>query len=153
MKKSLSNQQDRATVLERLRQVRPDSARQWGRMTPHQMICHLNDSFKMAMGLRPADAIGNALQRTVIKWIALSAPLPWPKGFRTRPEADQEQGGTRPVEFAADRQELETLVARFTADKKDFSWARHPIFGELTELEWMRWGYLHMDHHLRQFGV
>jgi hypothetical protein len=30
---------------------------------------------------------------------------------------------------------------------------RHPIFGELTDSERMRWGYLHMDHHLRQFGA
>jgi hypothetical protein len=28
----------------------------------------------------------------------------------------------------------------------------HPIFGRMTEAEWMRWGYLHTDHHLRQFG-
>jgi hypothetical protein len=29
----------------------------------------------------------------------------------------------------------------------------HPFFGQMTEKEWMRWGYLHADHHLRQFGV
>jgi hypothetical protein len=28
----------------------------------------------------------------------------------------------------------------------------HPMFGAMTTLEWMRWGYLHTDHHLRQFG-
>jgi hypothetical protein len=29
----------------------------------------------------------------------------------------------------------------------------HPIFGAMSERAWLRWGYLHMDHHLRQFGV
>ena len=29
----------------------------------------------------------------------------------------------------------------------------HPIFGPLTTWEWQRWGWLHADHHLRQFGV
>ena len=29
----------------------------------------------------------------------------------------------------------------------------HPIFGPLTTSQWMRWGYLHVYHHLRQFGV
>jgi hypothetical protein len=153
MKKSLSNQQDRAAILGRLRRVRPDSARQWGRMTPHQMICHLNDSFKMAMGARPANTATNLFRRTLIKWLALRVPMPWPKGVKTRPEADQEQGGTRPVEFARDMQELEALVARFTTEEKDFRWSKHPIFGALSEPEWMRWGYLHMDHHLRQFGL
>ena len=28
----------------------------------------------------------------------------------------------------------------------------HPMFGPMTAADWMRWGYLHADHHLRQFG-
>jgi hypothetical protein len=28
----------------------------------------------------------------------------------------------------------------------------HSIFGSMTNQDWMRWGYLHADHHLRQFG-
>jgi hypothetical protein len=31
--------------------------------------------------------------------------------------------------------------------------SRHPLWGRMTEWEWGRWGYLHTDHHLRQFGV
>jgi len=27
------------------------------------------------------------------------------------------------------------------------------MFPEMNEREWMRWGYLHADHHLRQFGA
>ena len=151
--KSLSKQQDRDEVVARLRQLCPESQRLWGRMSPHQMICHLSDSFRMAMGVRAAELVGNVFQRTVLKWVALHAPLPWPKGYKTRPEADQELGGTRPVEFARDRQELEALLARFTAAQKDFRWQAHPIFGAMSEPVWMRWGYLHMDHHLRQFGL
>jgi hypothetical protein len=26
------------------------------------------------------------------------------------------------------------------------------MFGPMSERDWMRWGYLHADHHLRQFG-
>ena len=29
----------------------------------------------------------------------------------------------------------------------------HPVFGPMTRGAWLRWGYLHTDHHLRQFGV
>jgi hypothetical protein len=28
----------------------------------------------------------------------------------------------------------------------------HPMFGKMSAKDWMRWGYLHADHHLRQFG-
>jgi hypothetical protein len=36
---------------------------------------------------------------------------------------------------------------------KGTQWAEsHPMFGGMTAKDWMRWGYLHADHHLRQFG-
>lgn len=150
--KSLGNEQDREEIFRRLRALRADSARQWGRMTPNQAVCHLSDSFKSSMGEVELKFEGTILHRTLVKWFALRVPLRWPKGVRTRPEVDQEKGGTRPVEFARDVGELESLLERFTRAGKDFSWNKHPIFGEMTEAEWLRWGYLHMDHHLRQFG-
>ena len=30
---------------------------------------------------------------------------------------------------------------------------RHPVLGPMTRANWMRWAWLHTDHHLRQFGV
>jgi hypothetical protein len=55
------------------------------------------------------------------------------------------------VEFESDRRELESLIEQF-AQRTAASLQPHPIFGRLTDSEWQRWGYRHMDHHLRQFG-
>jgi hypothetical protein len=151
--KSLSNQFHKQELLERLRLVRPDSARRWGKMTAAQMICHLNDSFKSVMGERSASSVSNILGPNLIKWVALYLPIRWPHGVPTRPENDQETGGTKPTDFAADVRELEELVDRLARADKDFSWGRHPLFGTMPESDWLRWGYLHLDHHLRQFGV
>jgi hypothetical protein len=151
--KSLSNRQDKQEVLDRLHQLKSESPRQWGRMTPHQMICHLSDAFRSAMNEKAIILEGNPLYQTVVKWIALQVPIPWPKGVKTRPEMDQEIGGTKPVDFERDKQELEMLVERFTAKERDFEWHAHSLFGRMTEKEWYRWGYLHLDHHLRQFGA
>jgi hypothetical protein len=122
-------------------------------MTAHQMICHLSDAFRSAMGEKAVSASGTLFHRTVLKRLALDVPIRWPRGYRTRPEMDQEIGGARPVEFEHDRRELEKLVERFTAKRKDYVYHAHPVFGEMSEAEWHRWGYLHMDHHLRQFGL
>lgn len=151
--KSLSNSGDKTEVLERLTRLKSDSHALWGKMNAHEMICHLNDSFKCATGEKTAVFVGNIFSRTVIKWMALKAPRQWPQGFKTRPEMDQHIGGTKPVEFEADRKELERMVERFTSNNHDFKWHWHPVFGDMTIEEWYRWGYLHMDHHLRQFGV
>ncbi|MBM3802940.1 MAG: DUF1569 domain-containing protein [Acidimicrobiia bacterium] len=88
------------------------------------------------------------------KWIALRAPLPWPKGVKTMPEVDQEgHDCSRPAEFDQDLKTLAVLIERFTSAQIDFHFHSHPLFGPLTEREWLRWGYLHVDHHLRQFGL
>ena len=152
--KSLANADDKQEVLIRMQRLQPGSQRRWGKMTPHQMICHLNDSFKSVIGER--EVIGdksNLLTRSVVRWIALYAPLKWPHGVRTMPENDQEQGGTPPEDFQRDLNELVVMVERVTQAKRDFQWRRHPLFADMSERDWMRWGYLHVDHHLRQFGV
>jgi len=152
--KTLARPRDKAEILQRLRDVRPESVRRWGRMSAHQMVCHLGDSFRMVLGHKPVSQATGPLQRTLVKWIALYLPRPWPAGIRTRPEIDQELGGgTKPVDFAADIAQLETLLEVFTAQARSFDGQWHPTFGRMSEGAWLRWGYLHMDHHFRQFGA
>ena len=152
--KTLARPADKAEVLRRLKDVGPDSARCWGRMSAPQMVCHLGDAFRMALGQKAVSHVAGLLGRTVVKWIALYAPLPWPRGLLTRPEIDQQLAGcTKPGDFAADVRQVEALVVLFTAPRADFEWPSHPIFGKMSKGDWMRWGYLHMDHHLRQFGA
>jgi len=93
------------------------------------------------------------LTRTVVRWIALYAPLKWPHGVPTMAENDQERGGTPPEDFKRDLDDLALMINRVTSAQRDFKWSRHPLFAEMAERDWMRWGYLHCDHHLRQFGV
>jgi hypothetical protein len=150
--KSLARERDRDEILRRLRTVRPDSVRRWGRMSPHQMICHLSDSFLAVTGRKAVTPATGVLQRTVVKWIALYLPVRWPPGIPTRPEIDQEVGGTRPADFAADVAQLEGLIA-FVTSPTPPGWQPHPMFGRMSEAAWLRWAYLHMDHHLRQFGL
>jgi len=145
---------DKQEVLNRLRQVKPESQRRWGKMTPHQMVCHLNDSFRSMIGEREiAGSKANMLTRSVVRWIALYAPLKWPHGVKTMAENDQERGGTPPEDFQRDMAALTAMIERLTNAQRDFQWRRHPLFDEMSERDWMRWGYLHVDHHLRQFGA
>lgn len=150
---TLARERCTAEIIRRLRTVRPESARRWGQMSAHQMICHLSDAFRMAAGEKPVSDATGRLQRTMVKWIALYLPLPWPAGILTRPEIDQQFAGTKPVDFAADVAELEALLELITTREKGFEWPVHPIVGRMSHAAWLRWAYLHMDHHLRQFGA
>jgi hypothetical protein len=120
-------------------------------MSAHQTICHLSDSLKAAMGEKYISPGTTLFKRTILKPLALWVPIPWPHGYKTRPEMDQRQGGTPPIDFGLDLDELRISFERFCTRKVEY--APHPMFGQLTKAERMRHGYLHFDHHLRQFGV
>ena len=151
--KTLNNSSDKAETITRLRNLKPDSNRQWGKMTPHQMLCHLSDSFRGVVGERPISSIATRASRTLVKFIALYAPMPWPRGLPTRPEVDQEVGGTTPIEFSHDKSEVERLIQRFARSDQEFTSYAHPMFGRMSRAQWHRWAYVHVDHHLRQFGA
>lgn len=150
--KTLTDPIARQEILSRLATVRPETPRQWGKMNAPQMICHLTDAFRGVMGEKPLEPIRGFNLWPLMKWFVLYAPMKWPPGVATRPEMDQEIGGTPPAEFESDRRALLLLIDRFTAVQRDFQFRPHPMFKTLSERDWMRWGYLHCDHHLRQFG-
>ena len=151
--KTLARPGDKDELLQRLRRLRPGSARRWGRMSAHQMVCHLNDSLLVATGQRAVSPAISLPSRTIVKWIALYLPVRWPVGIMTRPEIDQHIGGTKPRDFAADVARLETLMQAVSRKDGSVPWSGHPIFGRMSGRAWLRWAYVHTDHHLRQFGA
>jgi len=151
--KTLLKPKDKEEILARLQTVRPTSPRLWGEMSAHQMVCHLGDGFRMYMGLKPVSPLPVPYPRTLVKWVALWVPISWPKGFKTAPELDQQVGGAPPAAFDYDMRELRNLVDRCTRQPREFQWQPHPHFGQMSDREWMRLAYLHVDHHLRQFGA
>ena len=55
-----------------------------------------------------------------------------------------------PGAFEEERELVLKEMARFL--RKGQPLVDHGMFGPMTHWDWMRWGYLHTDHHLRQFG-
>ncbi len=152
-KNTLAVPADKARLLERLATLRANSPRQWGRMTAHQAVCHLSDSFLGVTGRKSVVDRSNVITRSLLKAVALNGPGKWPHGIRTMPEMDQEIGGTKPTEFERDRTDLLRLIEGFAQPDQDFCSYRHPAFGAMRPDQWFRWAWLHVDHHLRQFGV
>jgi hypothetical protein len=152
--RTLARERDTAEVLHRLRALRHDSDRRWGRMSAHQMVCHLSDGYRLLTGERTTELVPTPLPRVMMRWIALYLPVRWPADIPTTPDLDQCRGGTRPADFAADIAKLEQLLREIAIDRRGrLAGHLHPMFGRMSEPAWLRWGYLHADHHLRQFGV
>jgi hypothetical protein len=148
----IPSQTDWQQIFERLEKLTPKTHSLWGRMNAGQMICHLDDAYLMSLGKRPVSEDIGFLGRTLVRWVALHSNITWPKGVKTRPESDQSVGGTPPADFETDKARLIANLEAFLDPSKPFQGRQHPIFGKLTDEEWLRWGYRHADHHLRQFG-
>ncbi|HEV2273829.1 MAG TPA: DUF1569 domain-containing protein [Acidobacteriaceae bacterium] len=148
---TLLSAKDRQSIVDRIGRLTPADRRRWGKMQVGQMICHLTDSYHIALEKTDVSTATGPLRRSIVKWLALKSPTRWPKGVPTRPEIEQGAGGTPPTDFESDRARLLAIFERFCAATPTEE-CPHPIFGALTNEEWMRWGWLHADHHLRQFG-
>jgi hypothetical protein len=138
-------------LLDRIDQLRPDSARQWGRMSAPQMVCHLTDSLSVAMGEIPTTFRPSVLSSRFMRWLIFSVlPIPRAKA-RTGPEFQT----TKPGDWTQDVICLREKFGQFIARGKSANpqWAKHPAFGDLSTREWGLLVAKHLDHHLRQFGV
>jgi len=150
--KTLSDTACKQELLARLDGIGLDTPRRWGTMNAAQMICHVSDAFLGVMGDKAMELPRGFTLWPLMKGFVLYAPIKWPKGVPTRPEFDQRIGGTPPSQFEDDMRTLWAAIEKFTAEPRSFTFRPHPMFGEMSEKDWMRWGYLHTDHHLRQFG-
>jgi len=137
-------------VRERLAQIRPDSGRLWGKMSPAQALAHCSAAMEVSVGLKfpPRSLIGRLFGRRAKSSLLSEKPvphnLPTDKSFVVKHERD----------FVAERQRLRGLIDRFAAGGPA-GCTKHPhsFFGPMTPQEWAALNYKHLDHHLRQFGV
>jgi hypothetical protein len=118
-------------------------------MTAKQMVRHLGCAYEIALGKRTASPV-EGLPPVLVKWVALRSGLRWPKNVSTMPELKRAMVGHSDDKFdelvceAIEGMERLASGPRFAPS--------HPMFGPMSAADWMRWGYLHADHHLRQFG-
>jgi hypothetical protein len=141
------------SLRERLGAIQDGSVRRWGTLTPHEMLCHLGDANAMVLGLRPRKGPVLDRRRSLVKWVCLWSPLPWPHGWPTNPAHDPKAEGTRPSEFARDLARALEGLEGIAAAVPGALIPAHGFFGTMSALDWQRWAYRHTDHHLRQFGA
>jgi hypothetical protein len=136
-------------IRERVARLSRESRGAWGRMSAPQMVCHLADSLKMALGDLPVTPKKVPIRFPPLKQLIVYV-APFPKGVPTAPELIARP----PAAWQADVAELQALVDRFVARGRQAApWPDHPAFGKLSQRAWGVLVYRHMDHHLRQFGA
>ncbi|MCU0375244.1 MAG: DUF1569 domain-containing protein [Chitinophagaceae bacterium] len=151
MASNIFNTNDYNAICQRLSKVQAQSLRQWGTMTPAQMLRHCRAQIDFI--LAPAANVKvypTPFRFGPIKWLALYG-MAWPKNSKTAPELDVNKKlndtGEFQQEYALLTEALQKLVQRNAAN------AIHPLFGRLGRKDWGRVVWKHLDHHLRQFSA
>ena len=147
--RTVFNLADRLDLSRRIDGLVPDAAAHWGRMDCPQMLAHLSESVRMALGELEIATVGPRalrfapIRHAIIHW------LPFPKGAPTAPELLTRRAGDCQAECA----DLKHLLERLAAMEGAREWPDHPAFGHMTSHDWGTLVHRHVDHHLRQFGA
>lgn len=148
--KTIFAEADRTALLARLHAVRPDSPRQWGKMSPAQMLSHCAQALETGTGDRPMKQklIGKILMPFFRSRILGERP------FQRSSPTDPTFVAPDTCDFDVQRTRLLGLIDRFVAAGPAAAGKyTHAFFGKMTGEEWGELTYKHLDHHLQQFGL
>ena len=137
----------RSALQSRIQSLRPDSPRRWGKMTPDQMLWHVNVGLSVALGETTIPDGRPPLPRPIMKFLVLN--LPWVKGAPTSPIFLAKSQ----YDFEAERTRCLQLLGRLANQPLDGAPVMHPIFGNMSRTDVSRLHAKHLDHHLKQFGA
>jgi oxepin-CoA hydrolase/3-oxo-5,6-dehydrosuberyl-CoA semialdehyde dehydrogenase len=135
----------------------PEREPRWGILTPHHMIEHVADTFRLTRTeFRTREVLESIPFRARNAFFRgyLRTALPIPRGVR-HPVYGV---GLRPLHTASIgeavaelRDEIRELERFFELHPREQP--IHPLFGPLDRTSWIRFHRKHTGHHCKQFGV
>lgn len=146
--KSLFDQEAYDEIRSRLQALSENSERQWGKMTPGQMLRHCQAPLNIILEKEDYGFKRNWLAILFFKK-SLYNDKPWRKNLPTAGPLKQKE----PRDFTKEKAALESLLDEFDTQRAREEWPPHPGFGEFTKQQLGQMQYKHLDHHLTQFGV
>ncbi|MGV3697397.1 DUF1569 domain-containing protein [Flavobacterium sp.] len=147
---SIYSKADNDKVIERINQLTPESQRLWGKMTVDQMLSHCQAPIDFAFGSTPMKA--NFIMRLLGRMV--KSKMLKSNEFRKNSPTAPQFIRTERYDFEEVKNGLIERINRFSElGEKAVKTTKHPFFGEMTYDEWSQLHTMHLDHHLKQFGV
>lgn len=145
--KNLFDTSVKIEIISRINELTPQSPAQWGKMNVAQMLAHCQMQLGAATGKHKLKS--NFLLRLLGPFFKIKLFNEEP--FKRNLPTDKSFIIANPQEFEKEKQNLITMIYSFSATS--MSGEKHPFFGKLTNEEWSKGTWKHLDHHLIQFGV
>lgn len=142
--------QDNQNIIDRLNNLTPESQPLWGKMTVSQMLVHCQKPIEVLTGKLQLKGgllgflFGKMAKNNFLKMRGFNKSAPTHPKFKVNDNPD----------FAAEKNTLVSMVeALGSLGVASIAIDKHPFFGPMTNEEWGSLMYIHLDHHLKQFGV
>jgi hypothetical protein len=137
-------------VKQRMALLTPQTPRLWGKMGPAQMLAHCSAAMEVSVGDKVMRQIfigklfGNMAKAKMLSGKPMDRNMPTDKSYVVKDDRD----------LNTERQRLIVLIDRFqTGGPEQCTKHPHSFFGNMPPEEWSALNYVHLDHHLKQFGV
>jgi hypothetical protein len=151
MKRNLLNNDTAEHIIARVQKLQPSDKPLWGKMTPTEMLLHLNRVHQLLLTPSTSSPQKTSLKHLLIRWLVLYVMPRYPKGAKT-PAPLRTKGAISEAAFAEQKQTFIELIRRFAQHHEPIQHF-HPYFGALSTQQWGLASWKHADHHLRQFGL
>ena len=137
-------------IINRVNSLTPQSQRQWGTITPDQMLHHLNLATGSALGYFDLPDESFWISRTVFKFLLVDVLSKQPKGLQI--PLTFKIPSIEHFDFEYEKKLLLEIIHKANTSKSTADWGPHPLFGKMSDKEWGRLLIMHLDYHLKQFG-
>ncbi|HRH63138.1 MAG TPA: DUF1569 domain-containing protein [Bacteroidia bacterium] len=148
--KSIFNKADNEALISRINKLTAESQPLWGKMDVSQMLAHITTPLLVMKGEVKINftllgmLFGKSLKKKYLRDRGFGKNLPTHTKFKV---VDSKQ-------FAAEQKKfIELLQELLTKGTAIITKNKHPFFGNMSIQEWEDMMYLHVEHHLKQFGV
>ena len=147
---SIYNPSDNQKIIDRINKISPESQAHWGKMNAAQMLSHCHGPIDVAFGDLNLKAnflmqmLGKMFKNKILNSAEFKKDSPTAPAFIRNEPCDFEQSKAGLIQKINKFSELGEKAIKTT---------KHPFFGEMTLQEWDRLQSMHLDHHLKQFGV
>jgi hypothetical protein len=150
MNSSIFNKSDNDALIKRINLLNEDTKPLWGKMNASQMLSHCQAPIDVAFG--DLKLKGNFIMRIIgglFKNKILNS-----KHFKKNSPTVKEFIRDNDCEFEQAKSELIQKISKFAVvGHESIKNTKHPFFGDMSLQEWDKLQSMHLNHHLKQFGV
>jgi hypothetical protein len=135
-------------IIARINKLTPESHPIWGKMSVDQMFKHTNEAIIVAFGENKIKV--NFVMKTLGKLLKNKI---FNTEFQKNSPTAKEFIFIDNYNFETSKNELIKNYSRFKEGHSAIKLINHPFWGKMTNEDWDKLMWKHVDHHLKQFGV